>query len=172
MSTLSHFPRLTDADFDQACYALSHAFEQQPDSSRAWHSVRVIDSAATTLVRITKALSTTPDVPASTNMEMAKQDNDDDDDDDDEMEEIFQDDPEALSSTSAPCSPTVDYDVLLSPTYRVPVLYISIHDALHRYPPTLDTLYRHVVPEGLWSQTQEVGIIGGITITVRLMDQQ
>ncbi|CAE7202001.1 hypothetical protein CFE70_008358 [Pyrenophora teres f. teres 0-1] len=171
MSTLSLFPHLTDADFDQACYALSHAFEQQGDSSGEWQSVHVIDSAATTLVRITKSLSTTQDLSA--NVEMTKQDYDGDDDEEDyETEEILQDDPEALDSTSAPCSPTVDYDMLLSPTYRVPVLYISINDVLHRYPPTLDTLYRHLVPEALRSQTQSVGVIGGITITVRRMDQQ
>jgi len=47
----------------------------------------------------------------------------------------------------------------------VPVLYISIRDPEHRYPPTMTTLYEHLVPPQFKAQTENVGVIGGITIT-------
>lgn len=157
MSTLSVFPHLTDSEFDQACHALSHAFQQQGNARGEWQSVHVVNSGATAHLRITKPLPSGQEHPTDT----ANQD-------DDKLEEVLEDDPEALSSSPTPPSPIIHYDMLLSPTYRVPVLYISIHDPLHRYPPTLDTLYDHLVPAHFRPQTESVGVIGGITITVRM----
>ena len=157
MSTLSVFPQLTDSEFDRACHALLHAFEQRGNSCGEWQSVHVMNSGATAHLRITKLLPSGQDHPTNT----ANQD-------DDELEEILEDDPEVLSSSSTPPSSTIHYDMLLSPTYRVPVLYISFQDPLHRYPPTLDTLYGHLVPTHFRPQTESVGVIGGITITVRM----
>ncbi|RMZ74134.1 autophagy-related Atg10 [Pyrenophora seminiperda CCB06] len=155
--SLSVFPHLTDAEFGQACHALSHAFQQRGISSGEWQSLHVINLGATTThVRITKPLPTPTTHDASTNIANH---------DDDEIVQVFEHDPEVLSSALAPPAPVVHYDVLLSPTYRVPVLYISIHDLLHRYPPTLNTLYGHVVPEHFRPQVESVGVIGGITIT-------
>jgi ubiquitin-like-conjugating enzyme ATG10 len=62
---------------------------------------------------------------------------------------------------------TVEYDVVLSPSYQVPVLYFNIKDLSHRSPPTMDTLYRHLIPPHFKAQTENVGVIGGITIAVR-----
>ena len=159
MSSLSVFPHLNDTEFDQACHAMLHAFQTRADSCGEWQSVHVIKSITTTLLRIAKPFPSMQDASNS----MAYQD-------DDEIEEIVELDPEVLCFTPTPCSLTVHYDMILSPTYRVPVLYISIHDPLHRYPPTLNTLYAHLVPEHFRSQTESVGIIGGITITVRMTD--
>jgi len=159
MSSLSVFPHLNNTEFDQACHAMLHAFHERADSSGEWQSVHVITSVTATLLRITKKLSIIQDASNS----MLYQD-------DDETEEIVEHDPEVICSTPTPPSLTVHYDMILSPTYRVPVLYISIHDPLHRYPPTLNTLYAHLVPEHFRSQTESVGIIGGITITVRVID--
>jgi ubiquitin-like-conjugating enzyme ATG10 len=64
---------------------------------------------------------------------------------------------------------TVEYDVVLSPSYQVPVLYFNIKDPSHRSPPTMDTLYRHLIPPHFKAQTENVGVIGGITIAVRLL---
>lgn len=62
---------------------------------------------------------------------------------------------------------SIHYDIILSPTYRVPMLYIHISDPRHRFPPTLDTLYQYLIPPQYASQTQDVGVLGGITVTVR-----
>jgi len=159
MPSLSVFPHLNNAEFDQACHAMLHAFQEREDSSGEWQSVHVIKAGASTLLRITKPLPIIQD--ASNNM--ASQD-------DDKIEEMLEHDPEVLCSTPAPPCLTVHYDMILSPTYRVPVLYISTHDPLHRYPPTLDTLYTHLVPDHFRPQTESVGIIGGITITVSMTD--
>ena len=71
-----------------------------------------------------------------------------------------------LNTTVVPQA-VVDYDLVLSQVYRVPVLYISIRDPRHRYPPTMTTLYEHLVPLQFKAQAENVGVIGGITITVR-----
>ena len=61
---------------------------------------------------------------------------------------------------------TVVYDIILSPVGQVPVLYFSIHDSLHRYPPTMTTLYEHLVAPHFRPQTQNTGVIGGISMAV------
>lgn len=60
----------------------------------------------------------------------------------------------------------LEYDIILSPSYSVPVLYFGIKDAALRYPPTMETLYGHIIPEQYKSQAETPGVIGGITVTV------
>ena len=66
----------------------------------------------------------------------------------------------------------VEYDIVLSPTYQVPVLYFRIRDAGCTFPPSIDTLYQYVIPEQFKSQVEGFGIIGGITMTVCYFDLQ
>lgn len=61
--------------------------------------------------------------------------------------------------------PLIHYDIFLSPTYRVPALYFHVCDSLHRFPPTMDTLYSHILSPQYIDQTKDVGVLGGITIT-------
>lgn len=63
---------------------------------------------------------------------------------------------------------TVEYDIVLSPSYQVPVLYFNIKDPTFRFPPTMDTLYHHIIPPHFKAQAENIGVIGGITVTVRL----
>jgi len=70
--------------------------------------------------------------------------------------------PTLPSSTSAPI---IEYDILLSPTYQVPVLYLNIKDPLHRFPLTIDTIYQYIVPPQFKNQVSGVGVMGGITGT-------
>ncbi len=66
---------------------------------------------------------------------------------------------------------TVDYTILHSPTYRVPVLYFYL-----RNPPppsssssaksSLDFIYEHLVPSHQRESLQNVSVLGGIGITV------
>lgn len=56
----------------------------------------------------------------------------------------------------------VEYNILLSPVYRVPVLYFFLHGV----PCTIETLYEHLVPAHSKGQAQDVGIMGGISMSV------
>jgi ubiquitin-like-conjugating enzyme ATG10 len=61
----------------------------------------------------------------------------------------------------------VEYDILLSPTYEVPVLYFAIRNAgNHTGPEGLDAIYEHLVPSQFKSSLGEVGVLGGISVGV------
>jgi ubiquitin-like-conjugating enzyme ATG10 len=117
-----------------------------------WLSIDVVTTNGTTYLSIAKPLlsgaALTP-----------KQD-----ETDEELEEDDDDD-EALRR-SVQSQPISHYDVALSLTYRVPVLYISISDTQQRYPPTMATLKEHIIPPQYQAETERVGVLGGITITV------
>lgn len=70
-----------------------------------------------------------------------------------------------MLQTSTTIRPIANYDIIVSPTYRVPVLYISISDNRHRYPATMNTLHEHLIPSEFRGQTDIVGVMGGITVT-------
>jgi len=121
-------------------------------SQTQWTAVESVAQNGTNFLRITKPLALHPDVAdASENSEEAELDEDDD--------EV------AMTATSNPV--VAHYDILLSPSYRVPVLYFSISDSQHRYPPSMDTLYSYIIPPAFRAQSEHVGVIGGITIAVR-----
>ena len=75
-----------------------------------------------------------------------------------------EEDNEVLSTPNIPVA-LIHYDILLSPTFRVPTLYFSVSDPLHRYPPTMSTLYTHIISPEYVDQTKDIGVLGGITIT-------
>lgn len=71
---------------------------------------------------------------------------------------------EALLRISQP-SLQVDYDILLSPTYQVPVLYFGLR--WHNHGPLgLDAVYQYVVPEQYRQELKSVGVMGGISMGV------
>lgn len=80
----------------------------------------------------------------------------------------FEEDDDEVAHTSSPNHIVICYDVMFSPSYRVPVVYFAVSDIQHRYPPTVETLYSHIIPPTFRAQTGHVGVIGGITVTVRL----
>lgn len=148
---LSSFPHLTNTEFDQACTNLQEAFQSRIHLQNECISVQLKHQNGTRYLRFTKALPVT--VTSTTSK---------DDHDPNELEE--QDD-EALH-IPINTQPLINYDIFLSPTYQVPVLYASISDALHRFPPTMSTLYEYLIPPQFKAQTDSVGVIGGITVTV------
>lgn len=81
----------------------------------------------------------------------------------DSEDEVEEDDDEVLS-TPRNVPALIHYDILLSPVYQVPVLYFSISDPQHRYPPTMTTLYKHLIPSQFKAQAENAGIMGGVTI--------
>lgn len=149
---LASFPHLEHPEFEKACSTLLNRFELHAHSQTQWTAVESVSQNGTTFLRITKPLALHPEVAdASENSEEAELDEDDD--------EV------AMTAMSNPV--VVHYDILLSLSYRVPVLYFSISDSQHRYPPSLDTLYSYIIPPAFRAQTKHVGVIGGITMAVR-----
>ena len=64
----------------------------------------------------------------------------------------------------------VEYSIVLSPTYQVPVLYFT----LHNLPPTLspssiDTVYDLLVPESFRPSIKQVGVMGVISMGVSIV---
>lgn len=60
----------------------------------------------------------------------------------------------------------VDFSIILSPTYQVPVLWFTAGQlSLHR-PWGLDTVYKHLVPHLQQDRLRQVGVLGGISVAV------
>ncbi|OKP08578.1 hypothetical protein PENSUB_5565 [Penicillium subrubescens] len=70
---------------------------------------------------------------------------------------------EALVRTNLHPTLQIDYDIVLSPTYQVPVLYFVLRWHNHQGPVGLDAVYQYVVPEQYKQQLQNVGVMGGIS---------
>jgi ubiquitin-like-conjugating enzyme ATG10 len=60
----------------------------------------------------------------------------------------------------------IDYDIVLSPTYQVPVLYFTLRWQNHQGPLGLDAVYQYVVPEQYRKELKTVGVMGGISFGV------
>lgn len=150
---LSLFPHLSEPEFEQGCAFLLERFRQCEQKQEAWISVETICQHGLKYLRITRALHCTNDALQGC-------------EDGDGLDELDDDgDDEVILKGVAPQA-VIYYDILLSPTYRVPVLYIRISDPLLRFPPTMATLYEHLIPPHFKPETENVGIIGAITITV------
>ncbi|KAF2832195.1 hypothetical protein CC86DRAFT_87276 [Ophiobolus disseminans] len=158
METLSAFPHLTTSEFEDACTTLAARYDQHSLDQNEWQSVELIYQYEAKYLRITKPLQTCT-VGRSTDKDQHTRS----DEDEDDIEELEDDDDEVLPTTGG-LEVLVVYDILLSPVYRVPVLYISIADPQHRYPPTMQTLYEHLIPSNFEAQAQSGGVIGGISI--------
>lgn len=152
-SQLTSFPNFTDAEFDEACHTLLKKFELHGRRQIEWSAVESVSQSETTYMRITKPLALHPE-PSDFG-------------DDIEENELREEDDE-IAETPTSSRAVVHYDVVLSPSYRLPILYFAISDTLHRYPPTMETLYSVVIPPAFRAQAEHVGVIGGITITVGL----
>ncbi|KAF1953941.1 hypothetical protein CC80DRAFT_527021 [Byssothecium circinans] len=155
MSRISNFPQITQNEFEEACTNLLQRFGQTSHLQSEWLSLDHLQSFDNIkYLRITKPLphKIEPSKPSSTGSDPTLP-----------HPELDEDDEEALAVPSTP-QPVIHYDIVLSPTYRVPVLYISIKDTFHRYPPTMSTLYDAIVPSEYAAQTNDFGVIGGITI--------
>ena len=85
--------------------------------------------------------------------------------------EITEDDEEALiGSEDAAKQPRIIYDILHSPSYQVPILYLTFKD-LQRHAgrkgslPSLDELYDLLIPPAQRPQMQHVGVMGALSMT-------
>lgn len=58
------------------------------------------------------------------------------------------------------------YDIVFSNSYRVPVLYFSLHNLPPAESRSIDAVYELLVPEHLKAGAKAVGVMGGIGMTV------
>lgn len=65
--------------------------------------------------------------------------------------------------------PIVEYHVLYSVSYQVPVLYLQLHHLPPNAPKGLNALYQVLVPENVEPGIRSSGIMGGISMEVRAL---
>lgn len=64
--------------------------------------------------------------------------------------------------------PVIDFSMVLSATYQVPLLYFALSSSGPIHLSDLDVVYSHVVSPGLLGALQQVGVMGGISIAVSI----
>lgn len=62
----------------------------------------------------------------------------------------------------------MQYSVVVSPTYQVPVLWFTAHFVGTVKPLTIDEVYMHVVASSSHHSLRGIGVMGGISLAVRL----
>jgi ubiquitin-like-conjugating enzyme ATG10 len=142
---------LTCEEFSRAINSLLQLNDQHGQNHNEWITMDIVTQNETTYLSIAKPLPR----DAASLPEQHETDG-----------EVEEDDDEEVLSRPMRLQPTRHYDIVLSPTYRVPVLHVSISDTQQRYPPTMAVLKAHVIPTQFQAETEHVGIIGGITVTV------
>ena len=63
-------------------------------------------------------------------------------------------------------SSIIEYQIIYSISYQVPVLYFLVHDILRIKTLSIDWVYENLVPHHLRDAAKEVGVMGGIGMTV------
>jgi ubiquitin-like-conjugating enzyme ATG10 len=153
-SRLTAFPQLTTTDFEEACTDMVERFRLHGCKQNDWQSVEMKSQLEMIYLRVIKTLSSVGSIA-----DELQHDGDD---------ELGEDNDDEALETSQDAHALIHYDILLSPVYRVPVLYINVSDLRHRYPPTMATLYQHVISAPFKAQTESGGVMGGITISVSI----
>lgn len=152
MAKLSAFPYISETEFEQGCKDLSNRFRKLNDDRKGQISMEVESSYGCRFLRAARSLPVKDYSMIDTNEQP-------------EEVEIEEDDNEASRSASA-LNHSIEYDIIHDSSYRVPVLYFKIKDSHFRFPPTMDTLSKYIIPQQLRSQVSSVGIMGGITVKV------
>ncbi|KAL2007112.1 hypothetical protein VTN00DRAFT_8550 [Thermoascus crustaceus] len=156
---LSAFPFLTATEFSSACQAFAdrvHAYGSLQDLG--WSSVRVLQQPSGSILRLSKSIS--PIGPPG---------NDDtppvSEDGESQVDQLEEDDDEALIRRPDPGFRfEVEYDIILSPTYRVPVLYFVLRNAPREGPAGMEAVYQYLVPHQYKTELKSVGVMGGISM--------
>lgn len=61
---------------------------------------------------------------------------------------------------------TVDFSIIMSPTYQVPVLWFVFTSLPRAGPQGINAVYQYLVPIAFEAQVEDVGVMGGISIAV------
>lgn len=73
---------------------------------------------------------------------------------------------EALIRQAKPPPSAVDFNILFSPTYRVPVLWFTLRNLPAGGPKGIDAVYHYLVPERYRAELRQFGVVGGISVGV------
>lgn len=188
---LTAFPHLSESEFRDACRALLEAFERHGRTQTEWAAVETVCQNETTYLRISKTLPLGLGADAGSETEVDVVDNEMDQidldlndssatsepsisEDDNEVAQpepiklpkLPNDNNAAHPSQPKPSHPTIHYDILLSPTYRVPVLYLTLSTASRPHVAPTSALYARIVPRALRAQVASGGVLGGVSVTV------
>ncbi|KAK4984168.1 hypothetical protein LTR66_008585, partial [Elasticomyces elasticus] len=60
---------------------------------------------------------------------------------------------------------TITYDIIHSPSYRLPVLYLTCTTTANHPISSPETLYRALVPPSMKPQIQAIGVMGAVSAT-------
>ncbi|ORX97559.1 hypothetical protein BCR34DRAFT_607236 [Clohesyomyces aquaticus] len=157
MAESTAFPLISKSDFEDACTELSALFAKHSTLQQEWLSVEVETRNGIKFLKIAKPLREFESAQGGDHVLRRGNGL--------EMEEEVEEDEEALANPPSGQNAVIEYDIILSPSYQVPVLYFNIKDPLFRYPPTMKTLYQHLVSPYFKPQAERVSVIGGITVT-------
>ncbi|KAJ5257289.1 hypothetical protein N7478_013393 [Penicillium angulare] len=158
LSTLSTFPFLAPAEFKSACQDLADRCTSA-QSTGGW-SIRPVTQTCPSL-RITQYM----DVHVHTDLIQ------DPDRHEAYMTQMVEDEDPVGNASPAPAyadastsTKYCDYDIVLSSSYQVPVLYFALRWLHQNGPVGLDAVYQYVVPEQYQTQMKTVGVMGGISM--------
>ncbi|KAJ5184597.1 hypothetical protein N7491_007532 [Penicillium cf. griseofulvum] len=157
----SVFPFLTQSEFEGACKDIADRCTSAQNI--CWSAIRLLTKPDGTGLRITKYVDVPSplDTPALADLEESLED---DDPPRRDVSTCPDSSPqEALVRAKPQPSLQIDYDILLSPTYQVPVLYFGLRWYNHG-PLGLDEVYQYLVPERYRQELKSVGIMGGISM--------
>ncbi|KAL1993024.1 hypothetical protein VTN49DRAFT_3781 [Thermomyces lanuginosus] len=150
---LSAFPLLTRDEFCRACDAFVsrvHTASSDGLEAHGWRSLKWM--SAETCLSISKHV---PALEVSTLTES------------DDTQELPEDEDPEVRSRSTQSGPShhlvVHYDIVLSPTYQVPVMYMTIAGFAAVGPSGMDAIYRYLVPSQYGSSLRSSGVMGGIS---------
>lgn len=155
--TLSLFPALTSDEFGKGLEELHHLCQRS--SFSAWREAMIIQSEGYMALRLSTKLPMTLGIQEHYDGEACI---------DDEIHEI---DGEEKPNGFIPAGESreqvlVVYDIILSSTYQVPVLYLRFKDAVSNRWRQDSELLERIIPRVLRHQVKDLGVMGAISMTV------
>lgn len=180
MSSRVEFPFLSEHDFLEACDKLQQG-------STGWTFLSVDDSPTLRFRKVIPLQSSSHDEHHSVSHDGSDsvnqegtgdheggEDHEDEaehgDEDEAEHGDEDDDDDDALVRREESPSLIVSYDILLSPSYRVPVVYLQAkisHGRLAQL--SVEQLCDHIVPKPWRSAVSDTGVYGALSLTVCLL---
>ncbi|EXJ65246.1 hypothetical protein A1O7_01587 [Cladophialophora yegresii CBS 114405] len=159
MPSLQAFPAITKDEFSEACKALERRSADRI-SDTDWLSVKW--SGEELLIRQRRNITTSLH---NGNRRLAgdRSTNSGEVVDREDLENMVEDEVEDSSIKDTTCL-IVDFSIILSPTYCVPVLWFSCRHGLEKRPIALDQVYEQLVPQPSCAPLRGVGVLGGISV--------
>lgn len=174
LADVKNYPFLTSDEFGNICTNFASICQVANDWNNhngEWSSISHMTQSGTDSIRITRCGNPSERLVAINGQ--AKPSPWATADEDDEIEQIDEEElvpmpPESNCREGAEAENdalTATYDIVLSPSYSVPVLHFSVRTARGKLVTELDTIYDHLVPRLFKNQVLGVGIMGGISTT-------